>query len=102
MSAEKNRRLPMRQIRAALATHLRAGERGKSAYKRADAALKTALELGLPLDTPITLLDGRVVILKDEFAASNTVFRAKRFSRYAVEDLKQMPRRPAVKEGGAA
>ena len=100
---EKKKRLPMAKIKAALATHLRFGDRGRVHFKKSGDALDEALRLGLPLGQPIKLADGRTFEVQDQFAEKNVAFSAKMFQRFAVKEVK-LPVRPAsrAKEGGAA
>ena len=102
MSAPK-KRLPMRKIRAAVHTHLRASELGRRHFKASGDALDLALTLGLSAGSQIKLKDGRTFMLEDQFAEKNTAFSAKMFQRFTLKEVKPVAARPAArKEGGAA
>src|SRR5688500_4137261 len=82
---------PIKKIARLLARHLRAQEKGRDQFKRSGLALDSAIALGVPLDTPIQLRDGRKVIVCDQFDGKNAAFASKVFQRYQVADYKERP-----------
>ena len=77
-SAKKN------QLGKKAAEHLRAMERGKLAYKKAEELLEEILAKAKP-GAEIPLPDGDVARLVDYYADRNRVFRAHGISRYGLE-----------------
>lgn len=77
-----------KKVKALLVEHLDEAARGKAAYKKAGDALTAALDAGAPIGEPIKLPGGRVVVLRDQYEEKHEQFKATRFSRYKVEDVK--------------
>lgn len=72
-------------LRSKIRAHLRARERGKAEYKRADELLEeiiAQMKLGeeIRFDT-----SGRKAQLKDNFAEKNTAYRAHGIKRFEIE-----------------
>jgi hypothetical protein len=67
-------------------TSIKSRLKGGALFKKSSAALNQALALGAKAGDPITLPDGKMVTLVDQFEKKNEVFLPKSFARYAVED----------------
>ena len=85
--AEPKRRLPLRRIAARLQAHLRHRKAGALKFGVAGHHLDEAIALGLPLEQDITLPDGRVVRVHDQYAESNQAGGYKVFERFKVEEV---------------
>lgn len=88
----------LRRIAGAIRRHLRAKERAIVLFQRAQSHLDYAVSLGPPMGEPIDLPDGETATVVDQFAAKNTAFSAKQFSRYAVKVGKTKLAEPVTAE----
>lgn len=82
-----------KKVARLLARHLALAEKAKLLFQRSGATLDQALALGVTLNDPIPLRDGRQVMVVDQFAASNRAFKASFFARYHCSEYKE-PKRP--------
>ncbi len=82
------------RTRAALvAAHEKALEKGKAAYQRAEDIFAKLMK-GTPVGTPINLPKGGQVAIVDQFAESNSAFKAARVSRFVLKPVKATAVRP--------
>lgn len=82
-----------------VARHLKKADRGKALFREASECLNQAISLGLPVNKPFKLRDGRNVYLRDVFESSNEAGGYKMFSRFRVEEYKEpKPKKAAAVE----
>jgi hypothetical protein len=73
-------------VRAKVRAHVKARERGKVEYKRADEMLEELLALGMKPGEEVKFdTTGRKALLKDNFAKGNTAYRAHGIRRFEIE-----------------
>lgn len=81
-----------------IARHLKKSERGKILFRESSECLNQAIALGLPINQPFKLRDGRTMYLRDVFESSNEAGGYKMFNRFRVEEFKE----PKPKKAAAA
>jgi hypothetical protein len=75
-------------VPALVAAHIKKNAQGIKLFKASGSALTQALAQGAKVGEAITLPDGSVVTIVDQFATKSEVFMPKVFHRYKVEDYK--------------